>query len=398
MKLVIVNTAREWGGAERYTADLARGLARRGHEVHAVLAPGGRLLEVLRDTDVTAHPLDLGLEVGWHAVLGPVNYPLNWAELHADPRRERLESLLVEIARDGHPDLLHAQHLKEKLWVTEFAYERGIPVAWTAHAPLEPWMRTAAPGRVHTTAGSLLDGLVAVCRATMEDYVAFGIAPVTQAVVYNGIDLEHYASGDRAAIREALGVRDDECAVLMLARPYEGKGVGVLIEALQLLNEGAPGGAWVRAFVAGTSSHVDEFRQRAEAAGLGDRMTFLGHRDDVPDLLAACDVATLPSFYEGLPYAISEAMAASKPVVATRVGGIPEMIEDGASGLLVEARDARGLADALRRLADDPGSRAKMGARARQLAESRFTLEAMIAGSEAAFLDTVTAAAGRPKS
>ena len=384
MRLAFVHSVDEWGGAERYTADLAGGLACRGHEVHAFVSPSGGLAKALAGSAVCVHALSLGLAVGWHGAIGPFNHPLNWVDLYANPARRRLRIALDALASRGRVDVVHAQAVKERFWVTSYARRRGIVSAWTVHAPLEPWMREGAPGRVHEWARGNLDALVAVNKAALDDYAAFGIRPRFAAVIYNGLDASVYRRGDRGPARSRLGLAQDDVAVLLPARPYAGKGVGVLLDALSIIGSRASTrDIPLRAFVAGGSRHVEDYSRQAASRGLGDRIVFLGHRDDIPDLLAAADIVTLPSFYEGLPYAISEAMASSLPVIATRVGGIPEMIEDPASGLLIDGGDASALAACLVRLAGDSGLRRQMGMRARQLAEDRFSLDHMLDESEA---------------
>src|SRR6185369_3181875 len=117
---------------------------------------------------------------------------------------------------------------------------------------------------------------------------------------------------------------------------------------------------------------------RALAAPLGRAVVFLGARADVPDLLAASDVVVLASLAEALPTALMEAAAAGRPCVATRVGGVPEIVDDGVTGLLVPPSDAPALARALTCLARDPALRADMGRAARERAEARFSLDAQI--------------------
>jgi glycosyltransferase involved in cell wall biosynthesis len=314
VRLAFVHTVKPWGGVERYTADLARGLACRGHEVHAFVAPSGGLAQALAGSAVRVHPLSLGLAVGWHGAIGSLNHPLNWVDLYANPLRRRVWMALDALAARGRVDVVHAQAVKEKLWVTGYARRRGIVSAWTVHAPLEPWMKQGAPGRVHEWARDNLDALIAVNRAALGDYAGFGIRPRPAAVIYNGLDASVYSKGDRGLARARVGLAADDVAVLMPARPYAGKGVGVLLDALSIIGSDASTRRIpLRAVVAGGSRHVEDYRAQAASRGLGESIAFLGHRDDIPDLLAAADIVTLPSFYEGLPYAISEAMAAAFP-------------------------------------------------------------------------------------
>lgn len=228
--------------------------------------------------------------------------------------------------------------------------------------------------------------MLAVCRATLDDYLAWGFRPATQAVVYNGIDLSLYSRSDRAGARQELGLGVDAFVALVLARPYPGKGIDCLIDAVEsgmrcrrdLFGR-------LQVLVAGGSSHVRKYEALAARKGLSGIVRFLGHRDDVLRLLAASDCSVLPSLYEGLPYAISEAMAASLPVVASRVGGIPEMVVHGRTGLLIEPGSAEELRDALAVLLSDPSLGRDMGREGRARAERMFTESAMLDGSEAFF-------------
>jgi len=388
MRIVFVLNSPVWGGLERYTVDLASGLAARGHDVHAVVSPGGPVERRLAGSRVTLHPVDLGLLVGWHSRIGRLNEPLFWADLYANPYRARLSRALAAIAADGPIDLLHAQHMKEKSWVTAAGEAMGVPVTWTVHAPLEPWMVRGVPARVHRWAIPRVSGIVAVNDAARASYERFGFSATRLTTVYNGIHLAEYASGDAQRIRDEVGVQPGEMLLLMPARPYEGKGVGVLLDALAALRErswAATGGSPVRALVAGDSRHLGYFRGRAEELGLAAAVHFLGHRDDMRDLYAAADVVTLPSLYEGLPYVIAEAMAASRAVVATDVGGIPEMIEDGESGLLVQPRDASALAAALARVVTDADLRERLAIGGGRVAEERFGYERMVERTESEF-------------
>ena len=116
--------------------------------------------------------------------------------------------------------------------------------------------------------------------------------------------------------------------------------------------------------------------------GLSNRVFLLGERNDVPSILASSDVFVLPSNWEGLPYTVIEAMMAGLPVVATSVGGVPELVEDGVTGFLVPRSDPEALAEALQRLIDDPELRERMGKAGRQKAMCEFTLDRMLRETE----------------
>jgi glycosyltransferase involved in cell wall biosynthesis len=131
-----------------------------------------------------------------------------------------------------------------------------------------------------------------------------------------------------------------------------------------------------------SQAYRDGLEAYAAALGLGQRVVFTGFRRDVPALLSAVSVSVLPSLSEGLSNVVLEAMAAGVPVVATSVGGTPEIVDDGVTGLLVPPRDAGALADAISSLLTDPARRQTIGEAGRRRVEERFSLEAMVLATE----------------
>jgi glycosyltransferase involved in cell wall biosynthesis len=189
-------------------------------------------------------------------------------------------------------------------------------------------------------------------------------------VLTHGIDVRSVA-GQRAARdakRAALGIGPDTIVVLTVANLRHEKGYDVLLDAAALALAKRSDLLFVSVGQGPLAAQMEERRDRL---GLGDRFRFLGFRDDVHGLLAAADLFCLASRNEGLPVALMEAYAVGRPVVATRVGGLPEAVEDGGSGILVGPDDAGALADAILGLAADDSRRRKMGARAAELA-ARF--------------------------
>jgi glycosyltransferase involved in cell wall biosynthesis len=186
-------------------------------------------------------------------------------------------------------------------------------------------------------------------------------------VVYNAARLEPSTARSIDALRGELGAVDGEPIVFTCARLDPQKGHRVLLDAAAEL----PG---VRFALAGSGPEEVTLEAHAERVGVRDRVRFLGHRDDIPELLAACDVFALPSLYEGSSLAVLEAMGAGRAVVSSAIGGTDELIEHGDSGVLVPPGDARALASALRRLLGDDGTRARLGARARQRAQDDFSV------------------------
>jgi glycosyltransferase involved in cell wall biosynthesis len=191
-------------------------------------------------------------------------------------------------------------------------------------------------------------------------------------VVYNAVDLARAAVEAPPALREELGGGEGRPLVLTPARLDAQKGHRVLFEAIPQVPDAV-------FLLAGEGPEREPLEALAAQLGIADRVRFLGRREDVPQLLAACDVFALPSLYEGSSLAVLEAMAAGIPIVSSAIGGTDELIEDGRSGLLVAPGDAGALAAALQRVIGDPALRESLAARARERVQDGLTREQMAA-------------------
>lgn len=200
----------------------------------------------------------------------------------------------------------------------------------------------------------------------------------------NGIDATPFQERpDRAGFRRELGIPEDALLLGMGSRLVEGKGITWLIRALAALHREFPR---TELLLAGDGDHEETLREEAREAGLADAVHFVGPRTDMPRILGILDVYTFPSLSEGLPMAILEAMAAGCPVVATAVGGVPGLIQDGVNGILVPPADADALASAIGALLRDPLRRASLAAEGRATFEAGYTAERMARSYEALYL------------
>jgi len=199
-------------------------------------------------------------------------------------------------------------------------------------------------------------------------------------VVYNGVDHSDLAADyDRFSGR--LGRRiGTACRLSPL------KGIKYLLQTLKMLR--AEFGSSVHLWIAGSGGAERKLRLHSERLGVSSAVRWLGHLSDLSQFYRSIDVFVLPSFSEGLPLVVLEAMAAGVPVVATRVGGVPEVIVDGYNGLLVDPGDSRGLAAAIARLLRDPGLRCRFAISGRKVVSERFTLQRMAAAT-ASFYDSI---------
>lgn len=194
--------------------------------------------------------------------------------------------------------------------------------------------------------------------------------------VLNGIDVHALAAtaADAARIRASFSIPAGAPVCGIVARLTPAKDHRTLLAAIELLRNARPDAHCV---VVGDGELRDELRRERARRGLDDCVHFAGAQGEVAAYLAAMDVFVLSSVTEGLAMTLLEAMAAGRPIVATRVGGNPEVVEDGVTGLVVPPRDPAALAGAIRALMDDPGRAAAMGSAGRERVREKFSLEAM---------------------
>jgi glycosyltransferase involved in cell wall biosynthesis len=336
-------TLAEVGGAQTYVGSLLPALTER-YDVTVAAWGSGPLPGVAREAGARYVPLE------------HVRRPLSW--------RDALGLVeLVRLMRRERPALVHLNSSKMAVLGTVAAAIARVPVrVFTVHG----WAFNAEPGAarlVYTWLHRLLRPLTTAIVCVSETELESGLAQRTctrdrAVVIHNGVETlppRPARHGDEPPLL---------LSVTRLKAPKDGR---TLARALRRLEPGS-----YRAAIVG-----DGPDREAVAAELGDAGALLGERDDVAERLAQADVFVLSSRSEGLPLAILEAMAAGLPVVATAVGGIPELVADGETGLLVPPGDADALAGALRRLVADPGLRRRLGEAARARVEERFSLTAM---------------------
>ena len=212
-----------------------------------------------------------------------------------------------------------------------------------------------------------------------------GVAADRVRVIYNCVDVERFGQRhDGAAKRRELSIPADAWVIGVVANLRPQKNHELLLRALARLRPAAPNACLV---LVGEGEQRERLETLAGELGIQDRVRFLGPRLDVPELLATFDVYCLPSHYEGLPFSMLEAMAARKPVVATRVLGIREIIRDAETGILVEPDDPDALCGALLRLRQDVALAEKLARAGRHYVETHGRLEQMVDGYAALYTD-----------
>jgi len=383
------------GGMERHVTDLAVALARQGvhvivlSELHAprsnqyvrelreagvrILAPGwllgqadrvgtwklGKLRDVLERLQRMVHRLRRGVErAEWtpddEEILGSHSFhPLTRFAMRG----------LARAASASRPDAIHLHGCRfGQSWVVEWAASHGLPSVYTEHTTMDDW---GGPFEAEgaETAGRYADVLACVserARAAMRSAL-----PRPRAIEIS----RHIIHGPAKKARAGKSKTPLPARILSVARLAHHKGLDVLLEALGMLHAR---GVEFALQIAGEGPQRAELEQLAVKRGIAGRVDFLGEvpHSMIADLWEEADIGVLSSRTEGLPLSVVEAMAHGRVVVASRVGGIPEVICHEENGLLVAAEDAEGLRDSLLRLIQDPALRARLATEARRSFET----------------------------
>jgi glycosyltransferase involved in cell wall biosynthesis len=341
-------------GAAVQLRELARGLRQRGHEVVLATRPG-EVWASRAAADGTVH------------YTLPMASPVDLASVRG----------LVRILRKHQIQVVHAHKGRARtlaLWaglavrIPVLVVQRGVSFP----LGLNRW------GYRHRR----VSAVVAVCEAIKRHLIAAGVPAGKVHVIYSGTDTERFHPGvDGTAIRRELGLGPQDFLIVQVG-VRSSKGNDDVIEALAHV---APRYRGARLLVVG-ARRAEGLLERARACGVADRVTVWGYRDDIPQILAASDCCVDASWTGlGITGSLREALAVGRPVVATALEGNPELVIPGETGLLVEPRNPRALADALLRLAEDPALRARLGRQGRSLVERRFSLRVKLDATEALY-------------
>jgi glycosyltransferase involved in cell wall biosynthesis len=284
---------------------------------------------------------------------------------------------LFQLTRQERPEILHAFLGFANLAASLIGRLLGVPVVIWSYRDVEVW-KTKAHWLVDRLAVRWADAITC-CSDAVRQFVLVrmnGQAPKF-STIHNGVDLETF-NRPRATSRAELNLREGGFVIGTVSRLDEPKkGLAVMLRALANLagRDGLPAWQWL---LVGDGPARDRLRSLAAELGLPGQVMFAGMRDDVASVLPMMDIFVCPSLYEGFGIAIVEAMAAGRPVVASAVGGIPEIVVHEDTGLLVPPGDAAALAGALATLLTHPGQARAMGARGQARVRERFSIETAV--------------------
>ncbi|HEV2199833.1 MAG TPA: glycosyltransferase family 4 protein [Bryobacteraceae bacterium] len=364
MKILLVIEA-TLGGCGRHVLDLAEALLARRNEVHLVYSP------VRMDRAFAARVTSLSAsrpELHHHSI--PIARELAFSDL-----RSYLE-LARYVYRNGPFDVIHAHSTKAGFLTRLVTNRRGAPVVYTPHGlmtlnPRLQGLRRRAVCVLESALSRLCSAVIVVSEAERRCALATGIPARKLVTIPNGVDP---SGGPREAIRAEWGLSRETICIGWVGRLVEYKGPSRILDAFALMKRRTT--VPVRLIVIGWGPLENSLRQQAAQLHISDHVTFAGEVDGPPHI-AAMDVLAHTSSFEAFAYVFLEAFSAGVPVVATRVGGAEDLVEDGVTGYICDPWDRGVFARLLQRVVEDPELRSSMGASARERAV-QFTVNAMV--------------------
>jgi glycosyltransferase involved in cell wall biosynthesis len=299
---------------------------------------------------------------------------------------------LIAYLRSRRIDILHTHKFGSNVW--------GAPIGRLARVPVviaheHSWTYLGHPLRRcldREVVARAADVVIAVSREDRRKMIDVEhLDPERVRFIPNGI--RRPKPGRPHVVRRELGIPKDAKVVGAVGSLRPQKALGRLVVAAEALISDFPD---LRVLIVGDGEQHDAIREEVKRRGLGDHVLLLGYRSDVQDVLAAIDVCVSTSQWEGSPLAVMEYMAAGKPIVATSVGGVPDLITDGTHGLLVERDNDQRLADSIRTVLGNPELAARLGASAQHRQAAEFTIEGTVRRVESLY-ETLFASSARAR-
>jgi glycosyltransferase involved in cell wall biosynthesis len=359
-KILFVIDNIEFGGGERVFLQLATGL-RDQFQVFVASMPGGTFQEGLNNLGLSLFPVDMTRQLTWN------------------PIRQ-----LKNIIRNEKIDLLHSQGTRADFFARIAGKLSSIPhIICTVTMPVEGFDVGPIRKGIYRFADRLseryVDRFIVVSDYLRNALIERrGLPPESVIRIYNGIELDHYlpyGEGEPASLRDQWNIPQDVPLIGAVGRMVWQKGLKYLIQAAPAIKQVRPE-VWF--LFVGEGPLRPDFESLAHQLNVHDRVVFTGFRSDIQQILSTIDILVAPSLLEGFPMITLEAMAMSKPIVATQIQGIVEQISDEEEGLLVPSRNPEALARAVLRLIHDKNLSSRVGATARRKVESCFSVQEMV--------------------
>ncbi len=395
MQVVHIITRLDRGGSAQNTLLTCLGLSQAKYQI--VLVHGLALESRMTEREKQS----VGMDVERARMAGLKVIPLPSLVRSLDPFRDVLAffSLWKILAREK-PLIVHTHSSKAGIlgrWAAKMA---GTPII--VHTP-HGHVFYGHFGTITSSLFLLLEKItsrithitIALTQAERNDYISYSIArPERIVTIHSGVDIERY-SGAKVNVVEkkrSLGLAPDGLVVGTVGWLLPVKGPMYLLKAMERVweNHGE-----IKLIFVGKGGLEWQLRAEASRAGVSSKVGLLGWRDDVPEIMQILDVFVLPSLNEGMGRVLVEAMAAGKPIIASRAGGIVDLIKDGENGLLIEPGDVDGLYLAIERLLNDTKMRYDMGQRGKVIARG-FSLERMLEKIEVLYSSLIHQLSNKP--
>ncbi|MCD5390701.1 glycosyltransferase [candidate division NPL-UPA2 bacterium] len=351
-------SSRQWGGQEQRILSEARELKKRGYRVIIACRPDSRILPRANEAGVEACKINIRSSFSLRAFL----------RLILIMHREKVDIVNTHSSKDSWLASLAARlTTRSKLIRTRHV---SIPI------PRHPF------NIVYRLPHKIMTCGVTIRQAMIRDN---GLEPGKIVSIPTGVDLQRFDfSIDGTSIRKEFGIKPDAPLVGTVGIIRSEKGHFHLIKAIQQVLEVKPE---TRLLIVGDEPKGDTVRRQIKELGLEKQIIMTGLRDDIPQVLAALNIFVLPSLREGVPQAVAQALAMKKAVVATAVGGVPELIENERTGILVPPQDVEALSEAMVELLDDREKARRLGENGRRFIEEKFSLEGMVEKIESLYRD-----------
>jgi glycosyltransferase involved in cell wall biosynthesis len=396
IRVLFVNHAVTMGGAEHALLGMLTWLDRERFEPGLALPSEGPLAEEARKIGVEVHlgyPSPRLLNVKRRSLgedkAAILAYPFDMAVSIAR---------MVLLIKRGRYDVVMSNSAKAHIYGSISGWAAGRPAAWRLHDILTAEAFSSFNISIFKfCAKRFVTRVVAASEAIANAVAAFGVPRSKLVAIFNGIDIDSIAADSAAglAVREELGISPDAPVAGIIGRLIEWKGVDYFIKAASLVAEALPDARFLAVGDAlyGEQAYVDSLEKLCRDLGLKERLIFTGFREDIPAILSAIDVLVYASVQpEPSGLGVNEAMASSRPVVGTDHGGIPELLEDGVSGILIPPRDEKAMADALIELLSNNRAKARsMGDAALVWAREQFDPARQMRAIEDQFLEMLCA-------
>ncbi len=355
-----------------------RGMDRRLYEVELACAPGGRLIDLVQEHRMTVRPFKNLVQ------------PLN-------PLKDTLALInLIFFLKKNPYHIVHTHNSKAGFLGRLAAKLARVPViihtvhGFAFHDQEPPWRQTLFRN-LERAASRWCDKMIFISQPLIDCALREQIVAEEKTVkIYSGIELDLFrpaTSRTKNNSRKKWNIDQRAAVIGIVSKLWEGKGHVILLEAFKELKKEMKDAFLV---IVGEGDLYDKLVRIANRNGLSDSVLFTGFQLDVSEIIATFDVAVLPSFFEGMGRVLLESMAMGKPVVASRVGGIPDLVEHGINGLLVTPGDTQELTDALQKILNDKKLAQRLGKEGQKRVKEQFSADVMVQSIEKVYRELLT--------